>query len=382
MLWEWKRIRNFAVEGKKKRIEDNNMKGFGLYGSFLRIAAWIAMALGSIISCFGENTVSYTVYDSVVAPGLPTFVETEYGNMKGDRVDIGFKLISPDPFIVYKVEWVNVGEVKTPLEPFYLDANVKAPAGKSIEWQIDLDFPFTTKYTLEDELKIYTDKGTIINITTEAGKREKEIRDLKKSHSELVSETERLIHTLWLLGAVSIILIAGIVTWVIINVRRKVERRQLEIENLSEMIEERQVSNLELRDKVNALYKSRLDTLNMLCEGYFNNNDSDKTKQLFYKDVENTILSLRDSKSLERLEGIVNEYLDDTIARVRFQIPELTINDLKFLTYIYAGFSPRAVCVFMDIKMKTFYNRRNLLKERILASDAPDKEYFVSLLSV
>lgn len=57
------------------------------------------------------------------------------------------------------------------------------------------------------------------------------------------------------------------------------------------------------------------------------------------------------------------------------------MNDLKFLTYIYAGFSPRAVCVFMDIKIKTFYNRRNLLKERILASDAPDREYFVSLMA-
>ena len=43
-----------------------------------------------------------------------------------------------------------------------------------------------------------------------------------------------------------------------------------------------------------------------------------------------------------------------------------------------AGFSPRAICIFTDIKVKNFYNKRSRLKEKILASDAPDKEWFVS----
>ena len=41
-------------------------------------------------------------------------------------------------------------------------------------------------------------------------------------------------------------------------------------------------------------------------------------------------------------------------------------------------FPLRAVCIFTNIKIKNFYNRRSRLKDRILASDALDKEYFVS----
>ena len=66
------------------------------------------------------------------------------------------------------------------------------------------------------------------------------------------------------------------------------------------------------------------------------------------------------------------------MAKVRQQLPEMKTADLDFLIYLFAGFSPRAVCIFTDIKIKNFYNRRSRLKERILSSEAPDREWFVS----
>ena len=90
-----------------------------------------------------------------------------------------------------------------------------------------------------------------------------------------------------------------------------------------------------------------------------------------YNEVEKQILKLRDNKSVETLQEIVNTYLDNILVKVNKA-------DIKFLTYLYAGYSPRAVCIFTDIKIKNFYNRRLRLRDRILASDAPDKELFVS----
>lgn len=81
---------------------------------------------------------------------------------------------------------------------------------------------------------------------------------------------------------------------------------------------------------------------------------------------------------MTQLEDIVNTYLDGIVLKVREQIPSLSAGDIKFLTYLYAGFSPRAVCIFTDIKIKNFYNRRSRLKERILDSGAPDRLLFVS----
>ncbi|MDE6022222.1 MAG: hypothetical protein K2G13_01845, partial [Muribaculaceae bacterium] len=207
---------------------------------------------------------------------------------------------------------------------------------------------------------------------------EQEIRSLKENHAEYVAESERSVRNIRIIIAVVLGVFILVGVFVFVMLRRRLAKRRMEIEELSLMVEERSESNLALRRKVNELYKSRLDTLNMLCNGYFDNNESEKMREVFYKDVEKQILALRDTKSVEVLEDIVNEYLDNTMLRIREYIPELTLNDLKFLTYIYAGFSPRAVCIFMNIKIKTFYNRRNMLKERILASNAPDREILAS----
>lgn len=165
---------------------------------------------------------------------------------------------------------------------------------------------------------------------------------------------------------------------VFVIVHRRFVQKHREIEELSLLIAERTDRNLELEAKVDALYGSRLDTLNMLCNEYFEKSESDKLKLTLYNEVEKHILALRDTKSIAELEGIVNTFLDNILIRIREQLPELNKNDRIFLTYLYAGFSPRAVCIFTNIKIKNFYNRRSRLKDRILASDALDKEYFVS----
>ena len=153
-----------------------------------------------------------------------------------------------------------------------------------------------------------------------------------------------------------------------------------EIEELSLLIAEKSHRNLELQDKVNALYESRLDTLNMLCNEYFEKKESDKIRLTLFNEVEHHILALRDPKTVLELEGIVNTYLDNILVKVRQQVSFLDRKDMRFLTYLYAGFSPRAICIFTDIKLKNFYNRRSRLRDRIIASDAPDKELFVSMM--
>lgn len=364
--------------GKSSDIQQSIDVRMDLKYYMMRIQLCLIMALVATMLSYGENTVSYSVSDSVVAPGLPKFVGRDMGNTQKNWVDIGFDLYSPEPFVIYKVEWINMDSTKTPLEDFYLDANKKAPAGKSMVWHIDLDFPYTERFGRYDKLKVYTDKGIITILDSEQARQEQEIKNLKQNHDQYVEESEKALTRIWIIVGVLLMVIIAISTIIFIGVRRRLAMRRLEIENLSQMVEERSELNLELREKVNSLYKSRLDTLNMLCNGYFENSDSEKMKEVFYKDVEKQILALRDGKSVEALEEIVNEYLDDTLLKIRHQIPDLTMNDLKFLTYIYAGFSPRAVCIFMNIKTKTFYNRRTQLKERILATDAPDKEFFVS----
>lgn len=227
MLWDWKRIRNFVFERKKKRIEDYNMKGFGLYGSFLRLTAWVVMTLGSIMCCLGENTVSYSVSDSIVPSGLPTFVEGIYSNGKGDRFEFKFDLISSEPFVVHKLEWVNLDTIRQPVEAFYLDANEEAPSGKSIAWHITVDFPYTHVLGRYDHLKIYTDKGVITNLTNESGFFEQKVNDLTTTFEEYVGESERSVRKYIYLAVILIFLVLVLVI-VLLLLRNRNMRIQIQ----------------------------------------------------------------------------------------------------------------------------------------------------------
>lgn len=161
--------------------------------------------------------------------------------------------------------------------------------------------------------------------------------------------------------------------------RQRFERKK-ESRRVDALFDENRRQNEELRAKIDALYAGRVSTLNFLCDEYYNKRDAqqEEVRLSVYKEVEKQILLFRSPKALVELENIVNTYLDDILLRLRQQIPSLTQNDIVFFTYLYAGFSPRAVCIFCDIKIKNFYNRRSRLRARILESGAPDAEYFAS----
>ena len=130
------------------------------------------------------------------------------------------------------------------------------------------------------------------------------------------------------------------------------------------------------------LYKEKWETLNMLCNQYFEFGDSEKTKAVILKNIEKHLYNLSNRKKLSEIEDAVNRYMGNIIDRLRKQCTFLKEDDIILLTLIYAGFSVRAVCLLTGIKYRNFYLKKSRLSKRILASDAPDKESFVSRISL
>ena len=85
---------------------------------------------------------------------------------------------------------------------------------------------------------------------------------------------------------------------------------------------------------------------------------------------------------MDEIESAVNLYMGDIMKQLRRQCPFLKPQDFTFIMLIYAGFAPRAVCMFTELKLKYYYNKRYRLSERILKSDAPDRELFVNKLKL
>lgn len=344
-----------------------------------RILLIVLFIILSTLNLKAVNIVTYTVSDSIEISSDKLEMQYKRISNNDDRVRISFELLSDNtPFTIYKAEWVNGDSVYAPLEPFSLIAKTKEVDGKSTVWHIALDFPFSDRFMESDALVLSTDKGVVRCPTSRAGELKETIDMLRDDYENQLDASERSSHRAWLILAGTLIAVLVIGCSAYVTTRRRFIIKRKKIEELSMLISERTDRNRALEAKVEALYGSRLDTLNMLCNEYFEKSESEKVKLTLYNEVENHILALRDSKSISELEGIVNTYLDNILVKVKEQLPELNRNDMLFLTYLYAGFSPRAVCIFTNIKIKNFYNRRSRLKDRILASDAPDKEYFVS----
>ena len=65
--------------------------------------------------------------------------------------------------------------------------------------------------------------------------------------------------------------------------------------------------------------------------------------------------------------------------KLRRDFPKMKEADLRLLCYIFGGFSPQVVSLFMHDSVANIYARKSRLKSRIKASDAENKELFIAL---
>lgn len=146
------------------------------------------------------------------------------------------------------------------------------------------------------------------------------------------------------------------------------------------LISEHEMNNRQLKAKVSDLMRNSFSTINQLCYEYFEKADTSFLKKSIYTKVEEEIERLKSQEQLSQFEKALNENCDGIILRIEAQIPQISDADKTLLIYIYSGLSARTICVLMDIQLKTFYMRRLRLKNKIESSDAPDKEWFVSIM--
>lgn len=159
------------------------------------------------------------------------------------------------------------------------------------------------------------------------------------------------------------------------NLRETIESKNSDIGNLQTQLSEKEFF---LSAKIEELFRDKWSTLNKLCNEYFEKGNSDKARISILKDIEQDLTRMRSNKSMGEIESAVNLYMGDIMKQLRQQCPFLKPQDFNFIMLIYAGFAPRAVCMFTELKLKYYYNKRYRLSERILKSDAPDRELFVN----
>ena len=166
--------------------------------------------------------------------------------------------------------------------------------------------------------------------------------------------------------------------------RRKL---QADVQHYMDMVPELQLtrkdSNSEpLAKAVDRLYNDRLTVLNSLCETYYDHSDTSRQATKVFDQVRNTINTIKsDEATLAELESLVNDCRSELMAKLRAQCPKLNERELKVALYSFAGFSSRAISIFVDSNTVALSKMKYRIKSKIKESGARDAEIFISALN-
>ncbi len=139
----------------------------------------------------------------------------------------------------------------------------------------------------------------------------------------------------------------------------------------------------------NALAKNELYTrlfskytgmLDSLCSQYFDHDESEISKKSLLRSIKSEIEQLRSDDSIRQICDTVDEYTGGTISKLRSQATWMSENDIAFVAMLIAGFSPKAINVFLGIKPNSVYTKKARIKDRISEKKLPDLELFLKLL--
>lgn len=318
-----------------------------------------------------KNTITRTAeYEPEMPDTFAVRIQGMSNTAKGHTLNIMFDIRAKGTaFDIYSIELLIGDSIIMPLVPFSMSVSGLETGDSLVTWGCNIAFPYRAHFWDDNKWVLNTSHGQFGDYLIP--------ESMRSNHAQRRLELRREMKK----RAVAGIILAGAFTLCIIDIYHRRKRKSLEEKLLiKQQFASKDRINAELREKVDMLYADRWNIFNQLCNEYFNKKDaqSENVRLSVYKELEKQIDDMRSPESLAELEQLVNAYNDNLIQRIRVQIPGLTKKDIAFLTYLYSGFSPRAICLFTDIKIKNFYNRRTRMRDRILASGAPDCEEFAS----
>lgn len=162
----------------------------------------------------------------------------------------------------------------------------------------------------------------------------------------------------------------------------RLSSREKEIGGLVSELEFNKAENVKLARLVDGLLRSRFSHLNAIISEYARQQESEDDYKIFYKNVAYELDKLRQPKSFQEIERMVDECKDGIIAKIRTQLPGLREKDVTFITLSIAGLSARAIGLFLGVHPNSTYKRRRQLIKYISESNAPDKDWFVDELDI
>lgn len=225
-------------------------------------------------------------------------------------------------------------------------------------------------------------------------------RDFYRSQSELhaykLAESKRLI----ILIVVAVVLLLCILVLIAKNriaaknsqieqymeladeLGKSLHAKNVEYNDISTKLESHSAQIVGMEQQVAVLFKKQFEMLDELSSTFYETHEIKKDKEAIYRQVRKNIESLMtDKKSVMQLENIVNSYRNNIITKLRNEIPQLGENELRFLVFVYAGFSSKAISLFTQESVGNVYTKKSRIKSVISRADTPNRQFFIDSMN-
>ena len=326
----------------------------------------------------------------LIADGLKLLGMSYYASGQFDRaIDAYSQVVTNYPSYMTAEDYSNLGSSYNRVgnidsARYYM--NIVSKTDSTLRW-----LPYTVSKSLGD-----------YKSAVEALEHEYEYQDqiIKAIVSQNVTETvsnyreyERIIQereiqhektTKTIIVVVFIMIIA--LSYIIISLRLKAQRKEIEnnmllASNLRNMLQVKESETNSMQEVINNLFEQRFATIDKLSSDYYEYQGTANEKQKIYTNVIKLVSGLgSDKKTLMELENFINTYKDNLMTRFRAEFPDMKESDCILYLYAVAGFSSRAISIFIGEKLEVVYNRKSRLKQKINRSASPNTSVFAQYL--
>lgn len=347
----------------------------GLYYGALHYLLDIAVYINDLGSCDELLALYNEEHSDYYNDGHKRFIEAVVAAHKGD-IARAERLLNEDD--------IDEESIDDYYHARYLVYRIGGNNTKAIEWlekgksrQDMLTLSLLNQPTLNIELELLQSR-------LEAERTERQLISKNMEQERQLAKAQRE-HTQARIIWVGVMLAIAIAL-IIVYVRQRWQAKNRAIAQYIETIRELQMASRNIPEEMNAtintIYRDRFSELNALCETYYDHSGTTRQKNLVFNQLSNTIESIKgDNKRLKEMEETVNNYRNNLMKRLREQVGKLNERDTRVALYVFAGFSNRAIAIFIDSDPTNVSKIRYNIKQKIKNSNAEDAEMLIGALS-
>lgn len=158
--------------------------------------------------------------------------------------------------------------------------------------------------------------------------------------------------------------------------RRRNRKQERRIAEYLTLIDELNRTKLQMPDtsKINELFNTRFYVVKELARTYYEYGNSPALSKKVKEILSERIL---DQTVMADLENTLNQQYDDVILKFHAEYPKIKPCFVELLCLLYAGFSPQQISVITNETLTTVYMRKFHLKQKIAASNLPNKDAII-----